>query len=116
VLGCHEEVARLGRVVRRLFGDVVALGAVRVVPVTCEDLTQDGVERLLDSPNSHQLLLMGAGTQWICIRGLDMPTTQVKLCHCYESLHWVVDLGNGEECLGVCHKATQRSALRHDHT
>ena len=45
--------------VRRLFGDVVALGAVRVVPVTCEDLTQDGVERLLDSTTLTSVVAFG---------------------------------------------------------
>jgi hypothetical protein len=93
-----------------LFRDVVALGTVWVIPVTCKDFTQDGVERLFDSPASHQLLLMGAGTQWICIRGLDVPTTQVELCHCYESLHWVVNLGNRKKCLRMCHEATHQSA------
>jgi hypothetical protein len=95
MFGRHEEVARLGRVVRRLFGDVVALGAVRIVPVSCEDFTQDGIERLFDSPNSHQLLLVGVGTRRICIRGLDVPTAQVELCHCYESLDGVFNLGDG---------------------
>ena len=47
VLGSHEEVAGLGRVVGCLLGDVVALGAVWVVPVASEDLAQDGVQGLL---------------------------------------------------------------------
>ena len=105
MLGGHEEVARLGRVVRRLFGDVVALGAVWVVPVACEDFTQDGVERLLDSPKSHQLLLVGARRRRRCIRGLDVPTTQVELFHCYESLYGVFHLGYREKCLRMCHEA-----------
>jgi hypothetical protein len=49
VLGGHEEVARLGWVVRRLLGDVVAFGAVWVVPVAGEDLTEDRVQWLLDA-------------------------------------------------------------------
>lgn len=49
VLGGHEEVARLGRVVRSLFGDVVSTCVVRVVPVSGEGLAEDGVERLLDT-------------------------------------------------------------------
>lgn len=47
VLGSHEEVARLGRVVGRLFGDVVSSCPVRVVPVAGEDLSEDRVQRLL---------------------------------------------------------------------
>ena len=40
----HEEVGRLGWVMRRLLGDVVALRAIRVIPPACENLAQDGVE------------------------------------------------------------------------
>lgn len=50
VFGCHEEVAGLGRVVRGLFGDVVTLGSVWVVPPASECLAEDGVEWLLDAP------------------------------------------------------------------
>lgn len=49
VLGSHEEVARLGRVVRSLFGDVVSASVVWVVPVSSKGLAEDGVERLLDA-------------------------------------------------------------------
>lgn len=43
VIGRHEEVAGLGRVVRGLLGDVVALGAIRVVPVSCKDFTENRI-------------------------------------------------------------------------
>jgi hypothetical protein len=49
VLGGHEEVARLGRVVRSLLGDVVSTRVVGVVPVSGKGLAEDGVERLLDA-------------------------------------------------------------------
>lgn len=50
MLGSHEEVAGLWRMVRRLLRDVVTLGAVRVVPVAGKNLSKDGVEWLLDAP------------------------------------------------------------------
>ena len=49
VLGGHEEVARLGRVVRCLLGNVVSTCVVGIVPVSGECLAEDGVERLLDA-------------------------------------------------------------------
>lgn len=49
VFGGHHEVAGLGRVVRRLLGNVVAAGAIGIVPVTSKGFAEDGVERLLDS-------------------------------------------------------------------
>lgn len=47
VLGGHEEVAGLGRVVRGLLGNIVAAGTIGVVPVAGESLAEDGVEWLL---------------------------------------------------------------------
>lgn len=49
MLGGHEEVARLWRVVAGLLGDVVAAGAIAVVPPAGEDFAEDGVEGLLDA-------------------------------------------------------------------
>ena len=49
VLGGHEEVARLGRVVRCLLGDIVSTCVIGVVPVSGECLAEDGVQRLLDT-------------------------------------------------------------------
>ena len=43
----HVEVARLGRVVGGLFGDVVCSSLVVEVPVAGEYLAEDRVERLL---------------------------------------------------------------------
>jgi hypothetical protein len=45
----HEEVAGLGRMVRRLFGDVVAASAIFIVPVAGKGLAEDRVERFLHS-------------------------------------------------------------------
>lgn len=49
VLGGHEEVARLGRVVRCLLRDVVTTSVVGVVPVSGKGFAEDGVQRLLDT-------------------------------------------------------------------
>jgi hypothetical protein len=49
VLRGGEEIARLRRVVGGLFGDVVAAGSIRVVPVASEGFSEDRVERLLHS-------------------------------------------------------------------
>jgi hypothetical protein len=49
VLGGHEEVTRLGRVVRGLLGNVVSTRVIGVVPVSGKGLAEDGVERLLDA-------------------------------------------------------------------
>jgi hypothetical protein len=58
VLGSHEEVAGLWRVVRRLLGDVVAFGTVWIVPVASEDLAEDWVEWLLDAPVAESVTAM----------------------------------------------------------
>jgi hypothetical protein len=49
VLRGHVEVAGLGRVMRRLFGNVVGAGLVGQVPVARKDLAKDGVEWFLDA-------------------------------------------------------------------
>lgn len=61
VLGSHEEVARLGRVVRSLLRDVVSTCVVGVVPVSGKGLAEDGVERLLDAAAT----LLAADSLWI---------------------------------------------------
>lgn len=48
VLGDHVKVGGLGRVMRGLLGDVVSMGAVVKVPVACEELAENGIQRLLD--------------------------------------------------------------------
>lgn len=94
MLGSHEEVARLGWVMRRLLGDVVAFGAIWVIPVASEDLTQDGIEWLLDAPAMPLVTVLA-----LCsifrnrIRRLDVPATQVELGHSNESLNRVFDIG-----------------------
>lgn len=59
VFGGHEEVARLGRVMRRLLGNVVTLGAVWVVPVASEDLAEDWVEWFLYAPTLTSVAACG---------------------------------------------------------
>ena len=38
-----------------------------------------------------------------------MPAAEVELDHGHESLHRVVNLGNGQEHLGMAHEAARRS-------
>lgn len=86
VLGGHEEVARLGRVVRSLLGNVVSTRVVGVVPVSSKGLAEDRVERLLDA--------------W----RLDVPSTKVELSHGDKALDGVVDVRQSEEDLRMSHK------------
>ena len=114
MLGSHEEVARLGRVVRRLLGDVVTLRAVWVVPVASEDLTEDGIEWLLDASAILSVTVLALySVFWGRIRRLDVPATQVELGHSDKALNRVLDVGQGKECLGVGHEAGGLSALLH---
>lgn len=95
VFGSHEKVAGLGWVVRGLLRDVVAFGAIWVVPVAGEDLTQDWVEGLLDASAMLSVTLFCLCTDSKRIRRFDVPPTQVELGHCHEALDRVVDLGQG---------------------
>jgi hypothetical protein len=61
VLGGHEEVARLGGVVRGLLGNVVSTRVIGVVPVSGKGLAEDGVERLLDAA----VYLLAADCCWM---------------------------------------------------
>jgi hypothetical protein len=96
-------------VVRRLFGDVVPLRAVRIVPVTSEDLAEDWVERFLDTPTCTSVAAYGYRRQRSCIRRFDVPPTEVELGHGYEPLHGVFNLRDWEQSLGMCHEATSLS-------
>lgn len=49
VLRRHKEVARLGRVVRGLLGNIVSTRAIRIVPVAGKGFAKNGVQRLLHS-------------------------------------------------------------------
>jgi hypothetical protein len=61
VLGSHEEVTGLGRVVRSLLGDVVSTRVIGVIPVSSKGLAEDGVERLLDAA----ACLLAADCRWL---------------------------------------------------
>lgn len=41
-----------------------------------------------------------------------MPSTEIELCHGYESLHRVFHLGNRKKGLGVCHEANRPVSKR----
>lgn len=55
VIWSHEEIARLWRVMRCLFGYVIASRLVRVVPVGCERFPKDGIEWLLDTSSKSSV-------------------------------------------------------------
>lgn len=78
---------------RGLLGDVVALGAIWVVPIPGEGLSKDGVEGLLDT------------------RGFDMPSREVELGHGHEALDRVINLRHREEGFRVSHEVGD--ALKH---
>jgi hypothetical protein len=90
---------------RRLLGNVVSFRAVRVVPVSSEDLAQNGVERLLNSSVLASAAVLGFSRHSRCLRRLDVPPAQVELCHGDESLDWIVDCCQREEGLGMGHEA-----------
>ena len=46
----HKKVTRFGRVMRCLLGDIVSSRMVRVFPVTCKSLSENWIQRLLDTP------------------------------------------------------------------
>lgn len=49
MIGSHVKVARLGRMVRRLFRNVVRALIVVEIPIAGKGFTENGVERLLDT-------------------------------------------------------------------
>lgn len=117
VLGGHEKVARLGRMVGGLFRNIISTRSIRIVPVAGEGLSEDGVQGLLDASasmaggkismssslgrkNNKKRVLGGTN-----VRRLDVPSTQIELDHRDKALHGVVNCGHGEECFGVCHEA-----------
>ena len=55
VLRRHKEVGRLGRMMRSLFGDVVASCLVWIVPIAREDFTEDWVQRFLNTANRESV-------------------------------------------------------------
>lgn len=96
MLGSHVEVARLRRVVRSLFGNVVAASMIRKFPVAGKSLAEDGIKWLL---NATAVVLAVKNRNWRAeagLRRLDMPPTKVELDHRHESLDGVVNFGHGE--------------------
>ena len=53
VFGGHEEVARLGRMMRCLFSDVIPARTIRELPVTRKGLSQNWIQRFLDTSAAH---------------------------------------------------------------
>lgn len=77
---------------------------VRIFPITCESLAEDGVERFLDATRTGSAIGRGY-RRAASIRGPDMPSTQVEFDHRNESLNWIIDLGHGQKRFRVCHEA-----------
>jgi hypothetical protein len=90
--------------VRRLLGDVISFGAVGIVPVAGEDLAEDWVERLLDSPTLTSAVACRRVVVRPSIRRFDVPPAEVELGDGYKSLYGVVHLCDGEEVLRVRHE------------
>jgi hypothetical protein len=91
--------------VRCLLRNIVTLGAIWIVPVSREDLSENWIERLLYAPTRSSAGACGREEHTRDIRRFDVPAAQVKLGHGYKSLHGVFNLGDGEHSLGVCHEA-----------
>lgn len=79
VIGGHVEVARLGRVMRGLFGNIVCARAIRQVPVTRVHLAKNRVQGLFhttcplvvsDSPRSVEEDLWQEAENWRAYGGL----------------------------------------------
>lgn len=95
-----------------MLGDVVSFGAVWVVPVAGEDLTENGVERLLDASVMLSATVLALCLRCVnCIRRLDVPPTEVELGHSDKALDGVLDVGQWQECLGMGHEAVRLSVL-----
>jgi hypothetical protein len=104
VFGSHVEIARLGRMMRRLFRDVVASGMIRKFPIAGECLSQDGVEWFLNATARLSECRVKNCDSKRGLRRLDVPTTEVELYRRYKSLNWIVDVGHWEQSLWMCHE------------
>lgn len=85
-----EEIARLRRVVGGLFGDIVAAGAIGIVPVTGECLSEDGIEWLFHA-SVQPSMFAPVGYQLRNVRRFDVPSTQVEFDHRYKALNGVIN-------------------------
>lgn len=70
-----------------LFGDVVGPSVIWQFPIAGEDLAQNRIQGLFD-------------TWWT-----DMPPRKIEFHDRHESLGRVVDIGYGQEHLGMAHEA-----------
>ena len=92
----HVEVARLRRVMRGLFGDIVAMSMVREFPIASKSLAKDGIKGLLDASAAVLTVRSRNRMAEADLRRLDMPPTKVELDNRHESLDGVVNFGHGE--------------------
>jgi hypothetical protein len=77
----HVEVARLRRVMRGLFGDIVAMSMVREFPIASKSLAKDGIEWFLNAPRIALAYRTWSEGIIASLRRLDMPTTEIELDH-----------------------------------
>jgi hypothetical protein len=111
VIGNHEEVTGLWRMMRRLFRDVIASSFVRIVPIACKRFAEHWVQWFLDTPGGQSAVAsfvvgcardQGGATN---VRRFDMPATEIEANDRYEALDGIVDLGHWEQGFGMGHEA-----------
>ena len=100
----HEEITRFGRMMRGLFGYVIAPCAIWIIPVACESLSEYRIEWLLYSTTS-QLAPLSNICHQVVLRRLDMPTTEVEFDNRNKSLYRIFDFGQSQKYFRMCHKA-----------
>ena len=105
----HEEIARLRRVVGRLFRDIVAFRVVRVFPGAGKRLTKDRIKWLLNASADLDRLAYTSppriGKSEGDLRWFDVPSTQIKLHHRHKPLLRVLNLSHRQQRLRVRHEA-----------
>jgi hypothetical protein len=88
--------------VRGLFGDVVASCVVRIVPVACEGLTEDRVQRLLNA--ARQVRMITSTDTPGDLRRSNVPTTQVEFDNRDKSINRVIDVGHRKKSVRMSHE------------
>ena len=92
VLWSHEEIARLGWMVRGLLGNVVALRLIRILPIARERLPENWIQWLLNAPTYTSARVSCVKSIKSRLRWPYMPTTQVELHHREKTFDRILDL------------------------
>lgn len=96
---------------RGLLGDVVTPGAVLIIPISVEGLSEDWVHGLLDT-TCDSSAQKPDGTMACDLRGFDVPSAQVEFDSGNEALGWVFDVGHRQKHFWMRHKAASSISLR----